>query len=116
VDFKREKLEIPRGLRPSSMTQPFRQHRPPPLSDGEKRYILAPIDLKVGDTCWPGAGGYPAGKTPFPEEHSAGTQIHNLEVKKEKAGSWFGAPVPPDSSWPKRGATRMSKCPPEKSA
>jgi len=51
VDFKREKLEIPARVAaieydPNRSANIALLH----YQDGEKRYILAPVDLKVGDT------------------------------------------------------------------
>ena len=56
-------------------------------ADGDKRYILAPVGLKVGDTVIAGkkvdvrpANAMPIGNIPL------GTQVHNIELKPGKGG------------------------------
>src|SRR5512144_327294 len=57
VDFKREKRGIPARVAAIEY-DPNRTARLALLfyTDGEKRYIVAPLDLKVGDTVVAGAG------------------------------------------------------------
>jgi large subunit ribosomal protein L2 len=88
VDFKREKLEIPARVAaieydPNRSANIALLH----YRDGEKRYILAPIDLKVGDTLLAGekVDIRPGNALPL-KNIPLGTQIHNLEVKKGKGG------------------------------
>ena len=51
IDFKRDKIEIPAKVATIEY-DPNRSSRIALLhyADGEKRYILAPVNLKVGDT------------------------------------------------------------------
>ena len=55
--------------------------------DGEKRYILAPLDLKVGDTVMAGetADIKPGNALPM-ANIPVGTLIHNIELKPGKGG------------------------------
>jgi large subunit ribosomal protein L2 len=54
VDFKRDKRGIPARVAAIEY-DPNRTARLALLFyvDGEKRYIIAPVDLRVGDTVWP---------------------------------------------------------------
>jgi len=88
VDFRREKLEIPARVAaieydPNRSANIALLH----YRDGEKRYILAPVDLKVGDTLVAGerVDIRPGNALPL-KNIPQGTQIHNLEVKKGKGG------------------------------
>ncbi|NLI16793.1 MAG: 50S ribosomal protein L2 [candidate division Zixibacteria bacterium] len=88
IDFRRDKKEIPARV-VSIEYDPNRTARIALLSyaDGEKRYIVAPLNLKVGDTIkttdqleiQPG-NCLPIGLMPL------GTQIHNIEIKPGKGG------------------------------
>ena len=51
IDFRRDKQDIPAKVH-SIEYDPYRSARIALLNyvDGEKRYIIAPLDLKVGDT------------------------------------------------------------------
>lgn len=55
--------------------------------DGEKRYILAPVGLKVGDSVESGAGAdIKPGNTLQLTNIPVGTLIHNIELKPGKGG------------------------------
>jgi large subunit ribosomal protein L2 len=55
--------------------------------DGEKRYILHPKGLKVGDTILSGSGSlFTIGNTLPLEEIPLGTSIHNIELIPNKGG------------------------------
>lgn len=56
-------------------------------ADGEKRYILAPLDIKVGDILetGPDADIKPGNCLPL-ENIPTGTRIHNIELKQNKGG------------------------------
>ncbi len=57
-------------------------------SDGEKRYILAPQGLKVGDTVVSGAGAAPdTGNTLFLSEIPLGSPIHAIELQPGKGAA-----------------------------
>ncbi len=88
VDFKREKLGIPAKVAAIEY-DPNRTARLALLNyvDGEKRYIIAPVDLKVGDTVMSGptaeiriGNSLPISNIPV------GTLIHNIEMKPGKGG------------------------------
>src|SRR5512147_2407492 len=86
VDFKREKFGIPARVAAIEY-DPNRTARLALLFyvDGEKRYILAPLDLKVGDTLvsGPTAEIRPGNSLPI-SNIPIGTLIHNIEVKEGK--------------------------------
>lgn len=88
VDFKREKHGIPAKVAAIEY-DPNRTARLALLhyTDGEKRYILAPVDLKVGDTVLsgPGAEVRPGNSLPI-ANIPVGTLVHNLELKEGKGG------------------------------
>jgi large subunit ribosomal protein L2 len=89
IDFKRDKLEIPGVVE----TIEYDPNRSAFISlvkykDGEKRYILAPLSLKVGQNIvssdsqvdiLPG-NAMPLRRIPL------GTIIHNIELRKNKGG------------------------------
>lgn len=88
IDFKRDKLNIPAKV-VSIEYDPNRSANIALLcySDGEKRYILAPLGLKVNDQVIAGddadikvGNAVPLGRVPL------GTMIHNVELKKGKGG------------------------------
>jgi large subunit ribosomal protein L2 len=83
IDFRREKTSIPAKVA-SIEYDPNRSARIALLHyvDGEKRYILAPLDLKVGDTIisGPEADIKPGNALPL-RAIPLGTIIHNVELK-----------------------------------
>jgi large subunit ribosomal protein L2 len=88
VDFKREKLGIPARVAAIEY-DPNRTARLALLFyvDGEKRYILAPLDLKVGDTLMSGPNAEIRTGNSLPISNiPVGTLIHNIEVKEGKGG------------------------------
>jgi large subunit ribosomal protein L2 len=88
VDFKREKFGIPAKVSAIEY-DPNRTARLALLhyADGEKRYILAPNDLRVGDTLMSGptAEIRPGNSLPI-ANIPVGTQIHNIEMKQGRGG------------------------------
>jgi len=83
IDFRRNKLEIPAKVA-SIEYDPNRSARIALLHyvDGEKRYILAPLDLKVGDTILTSAtADIKPGNTLPLKAIPLGTIIHNVELK-----------------------------------
>jgi large subunit ribosomal protein L2 len=83
IDFKREKDDIPAVVK-SIEYDPNRTARIALVTykDGEKRYILAPHGLKVGQTIVSGKGVPPeVGNTLFLSEIPFGTIIHNVELR-----------------------------------
>ncbi len=88
IDFKRNKDDVPAKVAaieydPNRSANIALLH----YADGEKRYILAPNKIKVGDVIYSGeksdikvGNALPLGKIPV------GTMIHNLELKPGKGG------------------------------
>ncbi len=88
IDFKRDKIAIPAKVAAIEY-DPNRSARIALLhyADGEKRYILAPLALKVGDTVesGPDADIRPGNSLPL-SKIPLGTQIHNIELRLGKGG------------------------------
>jgi large subunit ribosomal protein L2 len=88
VDFKRNKFNIPARVAAIEY-DPNRTARLALLYyvDGEKRYIIAPIDLRVNDTVisGPQAEVRPGNSLPI-ANIPVGTLIHNVEIKEGKGG------------------------------
>ena len=88
VDFKRNKLNIPARVAAIEY-DPNRTARLALLNyaDGEKRYILAPVGLKVNDTVvsGPTAEIRPGNSLPI-SNIPVGTLIHNIELREGKGG------------------------------
>ena len=88
VDFKRDKRGIPAKVAAIEY-DPNRTARLALLHyiDGEKRYIIAPLDLKVGDTVMAGAGAEIRSGNSLPISNiPVGTLIHNIEVQDGRGG------------------------------
>ena len=88
IDFRRDKVGIPAHVE-SIQYDPNRSARIALLTyaDGEKRYILAPVDLKVGDVVMSGpdaeirpGNALPLGNIPL------GTLVHNVELQLGRGG------------------------------
>ena len=82
IDFKRDKTEMPARV----LTLEYDPNRSAHIAlvqyeDGEKRYIIAPNGLKVGDTvvAGPGADIKPGNSLPM-ASIPTGTFIHNIEL------------------------------------
>lgn len=89
IDFKRNKHNIPATVK-SIEYDPNRSARIALLyyKDGEKRYIIAPEGLKVGDIVESGKGVAPnVGNAMFLEDIPLGTVIHNIELIPGKGAS-----------------------------
>ncbi len=88
VDFKREKLGVP-GRVAAIEYDPNRSARIALIyyADGEKRYILAPLELKVGDVIKAGVDAEirPGNTLPL-KQIPGGTQIHNIELQPGRGG------------------------------
>lgn len=88
IDFKRDKLGVPARVAAIEY-DPNRTARLALLhyADGEKRYILAPVGLKVGDSIVSGplADIRPGNSLPI-SSIPVGTLVHNIEVKQGKGG------------------------------
>ncbi len=88
IDFKRNKIGIPAKVAAIEY-DPNRTARLALLhyADGEKRYILAPVGLKVGDTVMsgPAAEIRPGNSLPI-SNIPVGTMVHNIEMREGKGG------------------------------
>lgn len=88
IDFKRNKLEVPAKVAtieydPNRTTRIALLH----YVDGEKRYILAPQDLRVGDMVVSSAtADIKPGNTLPLQNIPTGTLVHNVELKPGKGG------------------------------
>ena len=83
IDFKRDKDGIP-GVVKTIEYDPNRTARIALIfyKDGEKRYIIAPAGLKVGQEILSGKGVQPnVGNTMYLSEVPFGTIIHNIELR-----------------------------------
>jgi large subunit ribosomal protein L2 len=88
IDFKRDKFGIPARVAAIEY-DPNRSANIALLvyQDGEKRYILAPLGLKVGDTVQSGEGSPIRLGNALPLSHiPAGSQIHNIELYPGRGG------------------------------
>jgi large subunit ribosomal protein L2 len=89
VDFKRDKHGIPATVK----TIEYDPNRTANIAllfyaDGEKRYIIAPNGLKVGDKVLSGDDATPnVGNAMFLANVPLGTVIHNIELQPGKGGS-----------------------------
>lgn len=88
VDFKRDKFGVPARVAAIEY-DPNRTARLALLfyADGAKRYIIAPVGVKVGDTLMsgPDADIRPGNSLPI-SSIPVGTMIHNIEMKEGKGG------------------------------
>ncbi|MBW1758769.1 MAG: 50S ribosomal protein L2 [Deltaproteobacteria bacterium] len=88
IDFKRDKEGIPAKVA-SIEYDPNRSARIALLNyaDGEKRYIIAPVNLSVGNTVISGEGAdIKPGNTLVLNNIPLGTYIHNIELRIGKGG------------------------------
>ncbi len=88
IDFKRNKFDIP-GKVAAIEYDPNRTARIALIHyvDGEKRYIIAPVGLKVGDMILSGKNAEikPGNSMPM-KNMPTGIEIHNIEVQKGRGG------------------------------
>lgn len=88
VDFKRDKLGVPARVTTIEY-DPNRSARIALVTyaDGEKRYIIAPLGLMVGDTVMSGPGAEVRVGSALPIANiPMGTTIHNIELHLGKGG------------------------------
>ena len=88
IDFKRDKIGVP-GRVAAIEYDPNRSANIALIyyADGEKRYILAPLGLSVGDTIKSGSDAEikPANTLPL-KLIPSGTSLHNIELAKGRGG------------------------------
>ena len=88
VDFKRNKFDVPATV----LTIEYDPNRTARIAllhyaDGEKRYILAPVGLNVGDVIVSGeTADIKAGNALKLENIPVGTMVHNIELQPGKGG------------------------------
>jgi len=89
VDFRRDKLDIPGVVE----TIEYDPNRTPRIAlvkyaDGERRYILAPLDLKVGDHVLStnGEAEILPGNALLLKNIPVGTNVHNVEMTATRGG------------------------------
>jgi large subunit ribosomal protein L2 len=88
IDFKRDKVGVPAQVR-SIEYDPNRSARIALLvyADGEKRYIIAPLGLQVGDTVMSGEDAEIRVGNALPLERvPLGTLVHNIELTVGRGG------------------------------
>jgi len=88
IDFKRDKYDIPAKVAAIEY-DPNRSARIALLhyADGEKRYILAPVDLNVGDTISNGPKAEPKPGNALPLDRiPMSLPVHNIELVPGKGG------------------------------
>jgi large subunit ribosomal protein L2 len=88
IDFKRDKMGIPARVE-SIEYDPNRSARIALLiyADGEKRYIVAPLGLRVKDVVMSGPGAEIRVGNALPlQSIPLGTQVHNVELQPGRGG------------------------------
>ena len=88
IDFKRNKDGVPATVK-SIQYDPNRSANIALLvyADGEKRYILAPVGLNVGDKITSGVGSdIKVGNALCLKDIPVGTVVHNIEMKPGRGG------------------------------
>lgn len=88
IDFKRDKDGIPATVK-SIEYDPNRSARIALLfyADGEKRYILAPVGLKIGQTLISGEKATPdVGNALYLRDVPLGSIVHNIELQPGQGG------------------------------
>lgn len=88
IDFKRDKLDVP-GRVDSIEYDPNRTARIALVVyvDGEKRYIVAPVGLRVGDAVMSGTKAEIRAGNSLPiRSIPLGTMIHNIEIHRGRGG------------------------------
>ena len=112
IDFKRDKVGVPARLATIEY-DPNRSARIGLLHyrDGEKRYMLLPHGLKVGDVVMAGpeaearvGNALPIANIPL------GTTIHNIELVPGKGGQIVRSAGRPPSCSPRKATTPRSAC------
>ena len=113
IDFKRMKDDIPAKVAaieydPNRTCFIALLH----YADGEKRYILAPLGLSVGDTVMsgPNADIKPGNSLPI-ENIPLGTLIHNVEIKPGRGGQMVRAAGAAAQLMAKEGAYAQVRLP-----
>jgi large subunit ribosomal protein L2 len=118
IDWKRDKIDIP-GKVASIEYDPNRTARIALIFyvDGEKRYIVAPIGLNVGDTVMSGPKAEIKPGNCMPMKYMpTGSAIHNIEVQKGRGGQLVRSAGVSAQLMVKEGDYVLVRLPPVKSA
>jgi large subunit ribosomal protein L2 len=113
VDFRRDKDQVPARVAAIEY-DPNRSARLALLhyADGEKRYILAPVGLRVGDTIVSGEGAdIKPGNAMALRQIPLGTMVHNVEMKPGKGGQLGRSAGSAIQLMAKEGDTALLKLP-----
>jgi len=113
IDFKREKYGVP-GRVATIEYDPNRSARIALIHylDGEKRYILQPVGLKVGATVTSGPEADILVGNALPLKNiPSGTTVHAIELRPGKGAQMAVRPERRPSWWPKKATTPCSSCP-----
>ncbi len=113
IDFKRDKVDMPATV----LTIEYDPNRSAHIAlveytDGEKRYIIAPVGLKVGDTIEAGAKAdiKPGNALPL-SNMPTGTFIHNVELNPGRGGQLARAAGNAAQLMAKEGAHALLRLP-----
>ena len=113
IDFKRDKVDIPARVA-SIEYDPNRSARIALLvyADGEKRYIIAPVGLKVGDSVQSSdrAEIRPGNTLPM-QNIPLGTLIHNIEMQLGRGGQMARAAGASAQLMAKEGSQALLRLP-----
>jgi large subunit ribosomal protein L2 len=113
IDFKREKYGVP-GKVATIEYDPNRSARIALVhyADGEKRYILQPVGLKVGATVTSGPDADILVGNALPLKNiPSGTTVHAIELRPGRARRWPVRPGRRPNWWLKKASTPCSSCP-----
>jgi len=113
IDFRREK----EGVRAQVAAIEYDPNRSARLAllhyaDGDKRYILAPVGLRLGDAVEAGAGAdiKPGNAMPL-RQIPTGTMVHNIELKPGRGGQIVRSAGAAAQLMAKEGTSALLKLP-----
>ncbi len=113
IDFRRDKDQVPAKVAALEY-DPNRSARLALLhyADGEKRYILAPVGLRVGDSVTAGEGAdIKPGNAMALRQIPTGTMVHNVELKPGRGGQMVRGAGTAAQLMAKEGARALLKMP-----
>jgi large subunit ribosomal protein L2 len=113
IDFRRDKDVVPAKVAAIEY-DPNRSARLALLhyADGDKRYILAPLGLRVGDTITAGEGAdIKPGNAMALRQIPTGTMVHNIELKPGRGGQLVRGAGTAAQLMAKEGARALLKLP-----
>jgi len=113
IDFKRDKYGIPATVATIEY-DPNRSSRIALVhyADGEKRYIIQPIGLKVGQSIMSGPDADILVGNALPLKNiPLGTIVHNIELRPGKGAQMARSAGAQVNLMPRKATTRCSSCP-----